>query len=359
MKKCTLFLMISIIITCSASGITRSNLDRPLMIGPQYPMMYFTTFFVPDSAFTLSEGDFFFQVTYLENNAFSYTSDALKYSNPDAPPGEFTGNSNEGYSVYLDAEISRRILRTQVGISDGLELQFVFRDFKIGSGSWDSKIESFHESFQLGNQNREFAELDELHIYIRNNETGENEYVITKNMKEYRKESITLAFNMSVSTSEDDALSLTIASNYGDYLLKELNEVKKEGESDHKNFDDYVLALNYSSIFENWSLHAAVSRAFIKNSFLENTAKHIDYSFLGINWHIVQDWDIMIQGLRYSSIYPSDSASNIDFTIGEFTLGARAFITDETAFEIGFVENITQGAQNTDIAFFSSLLMTF
>ena len=359
MKKCILFLMINIIIAYSAIGLTRGNLDRPLMIGPQYPMMYFTTFFVPDSAFTLSEGDFFFQFTYLENNAYSYTSDAQKYNFSDAPPGEFTGESNKGYSVYIDSEISRRIFRTQIGIAEGLELQFVYRDIKIGSGSWDPTIESFHENFQLGNQNREYAEQGELHIYIRNNETGENEYVITENMQNFRKESITLALKMSISTGAENALSLTIASNYGDYLLSELNEVKKDDESTHKNFDDYSFALNYSSIFENWSFYAAVSRAFVKNSLFDDTAKRIDYSFLGINWHVAQDWDILIQGLHYSSIYPSGSTSNIDFNIAELTMGLRAFITEETVFEIGFVENITQGAQNTDIAFFSSLLMTF
>ena len=295
----------------------------------------------------------------MDNNAFSYTSDATKYNNSNAPPGEFTGESTEGYSVYFDAEISRRIFRTQVGIADGFEFQFVYKDFKISGGGWDSTIETFHENFNLGNQNREYAERDELHIYVRNNETGENEYVITESMLDFRKESITLAFKMSISQDEDSALSLTIASNYGDYLLKELNEVKKEDETSHNNFDDYVFSLNYSSIFTNWSFYAAYSKAYTKESLLENTSKRINYTFLGVNWHIVQDWDILFQGLHYTSMFPAGSASNIDNSIIELTGGVRAFFTDETVLEFGFSENFTQGAQNTDIAFFSSILMTF
>lgn len=359
MKKILLSLIIIFLTVFSASGITRDNLDRPLMIGPQYPLLYFTSFFVPDSAFTIPEGDFFFQLTYMENNAYSYTSDAEKYKYSDAPPGKFTGQSNKGYSVYIDAEISRRIFRSQVGISDGLELQFVYRDMKVSSGNWDETIETFHENLQVGNQNREFSDQNELHIYIRNNETGENEYVITESMREYRKESITLAFKLSITEDEDSALSLTIASNYSDSLLKSLNEAKKEDESDHKNFDDYVFSLNYSTIFTDWSFYAAYSRAYIKKSLFENTSQTIDYGFLGGSWNVNQSWDILFQGLHYTSMYPAGSASNTDNSIIELTGGLRAFLTDETAFEIGFTENMTQGAQNTDIAFFSSILMTF
>jgi hypothetical protein len=327
------------------------------MLGPQYPLLFLSTTFEPDTAFLLSQGDFFFASSYTLLNTYVYSSNSAKADDPSAAASEFRTTDSKGYSVYVDGEMDRRFFKVYYGFSDSVEIQFTYQDFRFFSGGLDGSIENFHETFNIGNQGRENTARDLLEIYIYDNETGKNVFVVTKGSAQFIQQSMTLGLKVALKETASEAISFSLSSNFGDYYIeRELNEATSDTESpSHRNFNDYNFTLRYSSLFDSWSLHSAFSVSFVKDSLLEKSPDSIYYFFLGGNWHVGQNWDFILQALEYSSPFPKDQ-STISEDIREISMGLRWFITKNTVFEIGLTENQSQGPQNIDIAFFSNLM---
>ncbi len=328
------------------------------MLGPQYPLFFMVTSFEPNTAFLLEEGQMFFSTSYTLLNTYVYSSNSDKNDNPSGVADQFDESDSDGYSVYFDAELDRRFFKFYYGYSDNIELQFTYRDFRFFPGNLDTTIENFHKNLQIGNQGRENTERDLLEIYIYDNETNENVFIITEGSSTFKQESMTLGVKLLIRQTNNEAVSFTITSNFGDYYIERgINESTSDTEQpDHKNFNDSNVTLRYSSIFTNWTLHAAFSVSFVGKSLFEKSPKELYYFFLGANYHISPNWDCIIQTLEYSSPFPKDSTSTIAADIREITTGLRWYLGKQTAIEIGLTENQSQGAQNIDIAFFSNIM---
>jgi len=334
----------------------RDSLERPIMFGPQYPFMFRSTTFEPDTGFTLEEGKTFIQMGNSAMNTFVMSSNSAKNDTPSGSAATFNNTSSKGYSVYFDGEIDRQFIRLFYGYSDFLELQYTYRQFRFIAGELDETIENFHGTFGLENQGREKTDRDQLEVYIHDNETNQNVFVLTEQENRYRKESVTLGLKFSIKETSDEALSFTLVSNTNDYFIERgINQSSVEDTREHRNFNDMLGSINYSSLFSGGSLFGAFAIAHVSKSLLENSPTEIYYYFLGSNWHLSENWDLQLQSLNYSSPFPKDGVSTIGADVREIALGLRWFWGDDFNLETGLIENQSQGPQNIDIVFYSTI----
>lgn len=319
-----------------------------------------STAFEPDTAFLLKSGEMMFQASYNLLNSYVYSSNSDKNGDPTASADSFSDSPSTGYSVYFDGELDRRFFKFSYGFSDNIELQFTYRDFRIFPGNLDSSIEGFHSFLGIGNQGRENTDQDLLEIHIHDNESGENVFSVVNSMDKFHQESMTLGVRLKIRETAKEAVSFSIASNFGDqYIEQEINDASVDTDKeDHRNFNDYNVALRYTSIFDDWTLHAAFSITFSGRSLLQRSPREIYYYFLGVGWRISDHWDYLLQTLEYSSPFPKDSTSTINADIREITTGFRWLLNDHTALDFGLTENQSQGPQNIDIAFFSNFMFS-
>jgi len=332
----------------------------PILLGPQYPLLYRSTTFEPDSAFPLKPGTVFASFGYSVLNTYVRSNNSDRVGNPSGDPSKFDEIDSTGYSLYFDGEIDRRFQRWYWGFSKNVELQFTFRQLRFIRGSLDSTIEDFHSSFGLGNQGREEASQNDLGIYIHDNETGKNVFQITQSSDEFQQESITLGFKWALRRTNNEAIAFVANSNFGDrYIERELNEINTAFANDHANFDDSNLGLIYSGLYSDWALHAAFSFARAGRSLLEKSPEEIYYFFLGANWKFTEHSRVFLQTLEYSSPYPRETISTIGADVREVTLAMRWLIGKGGNLEMGLIQNQSQGPQNIDILFFSTVGVHF
>jgi Protein of unknown function (DUF3187) len=358
-KTKTVFSILVIIQTAlNLFADSRQFLDKPLMLGPQYPLLFMSTSFEPDTAFLIEQGDWFFSSSYTLLNTYVFSSNSMKADDSSAPASSFQSSDSEGYSVYMDGELDRRFFKLHYGFSDNIELQLTYRDFRFFQGSLDASIEGFHETLGIDNQGRDKTDQDLLEIYIHDNETGENVFVITESSSSFHQESVTLGLKINLQETASEAISFSLSSNFGDYYIeRDINESTSDAQRpEHGNFNDYNLTLRYSSLFDAFTIHAAFSMSFVQDSLLEKSPDIIYFFFVGSNWHISDNWDLILQGLEYSSPFPKDK-STINDDIREISTGLRWYLYENTVMEIGLTENQSQGPQNIDIAFFSNLMI--
>ncbi len=189
MKSKILFLF-SIVIFCvnNLSAESRDDLERPLLIGPQYPLVFMSTTFEPDTAFLLKEGSFFFQTSYTLLNTWGYSTNVENTSSGVT----FIPTDSDGYSVYFDSELDRRFIKLQYGYSDSLELLLVYREIRSLAGTLDSSIENFHSFIHIGNMGRERAEINQFEIYIYDNESDRVVLSLNKTSPSFIQESMTI-----------------------------------------------------------------------------------------------------------------------------------------------------------------------
>ena len=338
----------------------RKELDRPFLVGPHYPLVFMSTTYEPDSAFTVRPGHVLAQLSNNVLNTYVFSSNSRKADDSTASASEFDETTGDGYSVYFDGEINRQIARLYFGLTDSTEIQFTYRQIRFVAGALDKNVEDFHSAINVGNQGRENTEQDLLEIYIKDNQTDQLAFQITEESSKFHKESITLGLKFLLKDTKNEAISLTISSNFGDvYIERGVNEIESERNRDHENFNDVNYALNYTSLFDFWSLYLGVSVAKVGSSLLGNSPDELVYRFAGTNFHLSEHWDFLFQVMEYSSPFPKDNTSTIDADIREITAGFRLVLGQQFALELGLIENQTQGPQNIDIAFFENIMFYF
>lgn len=340
-----------------AQGEPRGALDQPLLVGPQYPLLFMSTTFEPNTAFLLSAGQFFFHFSYTTLNTYVLSNNSNKANNPAGSADIFDATDSKSYSVYFDGELDRRFVRLYYGFSDNIELQYTYRQIRFFPGDFDASIENFHNFLDIGNQGRENTDRDLLEIYIHDNSSQENVFILTEESAEFHQESMTLGLKFLIRETASEAISFKVASNFGDhYVEREINQAPTTYTTAHRNFNDINYSFFYSSLFTDWTLNTGFSISFINESLLEKSPSEIYFFFLGVNWHLSDSWDWLIQTTEYSSPFPKDNVSSINADVREITSGFRWMIGKQVALDFGFVQNQSQGPQNIDIAFFSNLM---
>ncbi len=327
------------------------------MIGPQYPLIFMSTAFEPDSAFLLPEGEIFFQTSYSITNTWGYSENATR----DANGISFTESDSEGYSLYFDGEIERRFAKFHYGFSESIEFQYVYREIRLKPGSLDSAVENFHDFINIGNAGRERTERDLLEIYIYDNKNNQIVTKVTQGSHDFHQESMQLGLKFLIKETANEAISISLTSNFSDYYIERgINEATSDAQSKkHEEFNDFIATIRYTSIFPLWTLHVGSSVAFVNNTLLDNSPEELYYFFAGSNWHLSENWDFLVQILEYSSPFPKDNISSISEDIREISTGIRLLIGSQFALETGFVENQSQGPQNIDIMFFFNAMFNF
>lgn len=353
-----ILILFSFFLTAPVFGENRGLLDRPLLVGPQYPFIFLSTTFEPNTAFLLAEGDFFIQGSYTSLNTYVFSGNSAKANDPAGASDSFNPTGSNSYSVYFDGELDRRFLRLFYGFNDNIELQLTYRDIRFFPGTLDTTIENFHKLLSIGNQGRENTERDLLEVFIHDNQNQENVFSLTKSTSAFHQESMTLGIKLSIRDTATEAISFKLSSNFSDYYIeREINELSVDDQPEHSNFNDYNLSFYYTSLFPEWSLYAGFSIANVQSSLLKRSPKEIYYFFLGLNWHLSESWDFLVQTLEYSSPFPRDNVSTISADVREITAGFRLLFSKQFGFDIGLVENQSQGPQNIDIAIFSNFML--
>jgi len=335
----------------------REVLERPLMFGPQYPFIFTSTVFEPDTAFLLPNGELFFQTAYSVTNTWGYSVNAKRNENG----VYFTESVSDGYSLYFDGEIERRFVKVHYGFSKSIEFQYAYREIRFTPGSLDVLVENFHDLINIGDAGRSRTETDKLEIYLYDNRNNQVVAKLTQPTNDFHQESMQLGVKFLVKETANEAISLSLASNFSDYYIERgSNEATSDAYlKKHEEFNDHNLTLRYTSIYPLWTLHVGFSIAFVKNTLLENSPEELYYFFVGTNWHLSENWDYLVQILEYSSPFPKDNTSSLNEDVRELSMGLRWFIGNQFAMEAGFVENQSQGPQNIDIMFFSGLMVNF
>jgi len=353
------FLTVLIFVILVEAGLAEPKgvLDRPLMIGPQYPLIFMSTAFEPDSAFLLPEGGMLFQNSYSITNTWGYSDNA----NRDENGVNFSVSDSDGYSLYFDGEIERRFIKFHYGFSKSIEFQYAYREIRLSPGSLDVAIEDFHELIDVGDAGRKRTERDQLEIYIYDNKNKRIVTKISKTDSHFHQESMQIGLKYLVRKTSTEAISISLNSNFSDYYIeRRVNEATSDIQlKEHKEFNDFSATLRYTSIFPSWTLHVGTSIAFVRNTLLEYSPEELYYFILGSDWHISENWDVLVQVLEYSSPFPKDNTSSLNEDIREISMGLRWVIGSQFAFESGFVENQSQGPQNIDVMFFSNIMFSF
>jgi hypothetical protein len=352
-----LYIIFIIILAQSAIAESRGVLERPLMIGPQYPLIFMSTAFEPDSAFLLPEGEMFFQTSYSITNTWGHSDNAIRDENGI----NFSETDSDGYSLYFDGEIERRFLKFHYGFNDSIEFQYIYREIRLTPGSLDGLVENFHESINVGNAGRESTARDQLEIYIYDNKNNRIVTKLTQPTNDFHQESMQLGLKFLVRETANEAISISLTSNFSDhYIERGMNEATSDAQSEkHVEFNDFMATIRYTSIFPLWTLHVGSSIAFVSDTLLDNSPEELYYFFAASNWHITENWDLLFQVLEYSSPFPNDNRSSLSEDIREITMGLRWLIGSQFALESGFVENQSQGPQNIDIMFFFNTMFNF
>ncbi|MGK0290134.1 MAG: hypothetical protein ACI86H_001589, partial [bacterium] len=341
-------------------------------VGAQYPLQMMRTRFEPDSGFTLKKGQIYSSFSISHSNSFEFSRNADKARDENGSSSTFNtlvtgviGESddkyyNSGYSIYIDAELLERKAHIRYGLTDHLEIQLTYRDILFSSGTLDGTIEQFHDNFALDNVERNNAKQDQFEIYVWDNETKEYVFKYTVPKSSYQSYAATVGFKYAFFKGDKSAMSLGVNANFNDsYMDLSLNELDSTSDHSsenrtHSNFDDYNISLNYSIKFNAMSFHAAYAVTYMQNAIFKDSPKKITYAFAGVNFHLSESFDFVLQGLIYSSIFPKSSDTEAGNDIQEITLGTRFYLSNWAVLEFGLVENNTQGPQNIDIAYFMS-----
>lgn len=349
------FFVLLITTNLSAFAVNRDSMDKPLLVGPQYPLIFSRTRFEPDSGSTLKAGETLFSLRYLHSNSYEFSENSAKDSDPKADANSFLNTTKSGYSVYLDAEVFKRMLSFNFGLTDSIEFQSTYREISFSGGNLDETIESFHDTFGLGNRERVRTKRNQFEIYVYDNENNIMVYQFTNPRSGYQTESLSLGLKFMLQEAENENLSFKVTSNFFDrYLERETNEI--EGGTKDSDVNDYNVSLNYSSYYQDFTVFAAYSRTHMDTPIFKRSPNQFQYIFMGINYHSSEDWDLLMQALVYTSVFPDDSDSTLGQDLVEITSGIRFFFTEGSALEFGLVENLTQGPHNIDVAFFANLV---
>lgn len=336
------------------------KLDMPLIIGPQYPLSFMRTLYEPDTAFILGAGDSRLFLGYTQTNFNEFSPNSDKDDDPNAPASGFSRLDEGGYSVYVDGELSRRTVKWHWGIFDFMEFQYTYRDIRFERGVLDPLIYNFHEWINNSNRKREATGRHNFAIYVFDNDTGENIFQLDDPPSKYRKEALTVGLKFLIRSTKKEALSLKITSNYSDeYIERNLNQLHYEYKTKFRHFNDYNISLNYSARSKWVSFHAAYATTFMAEPVFPKSPKYLHFYFIGLNIHIANWFDLIIQDLQYTSIFPPTEGTGMLGDVNEPTAGFRWFLSNGSAVEFGFVENYSQGPQNMDVAGYVSFAYEF
>jgi len=349
----TAFLLLAETVMAEPRGV----LERPLMYGPQYPLIFMSTAFEPDTAFLLPEAELFVQLSYSVTNTWGYSANASRDENG----VHFGPTDSDGYSLYFDGELERRFIKIHYGFSDAIEFQYAYREIRLTPGGLDTAVDNFHDLINIGNAGRDRTQRDLLEIYIYDNQNKRIVTKLTKSTGDFHQESMQLGLKFLIRKTANEAISFSLASNFADYYIERgINEATSDAPLEkHREFNDYNATLRYTSIFPLWTLHGAFSIAFVKSTLLENSPEEIYYFFIGSTWHLSENIDFLAQILEYSSPFPKDSTSSLNEDVREISMGLRWFLGKQFALEAGFIENQSQGPQNIDIMFFLNSIFNF
>jgi len=344
----------------------------PLQISPQFPFHLFYTLFDPDSAELIKTGKVQASVGFIQTNIISAGVNSFLYYNErdiwdsgqfkickNYKGGSTSYNWNcksDGYSILFDGEVSQRVFRLNWGVTDYIEIQYINKSIRFMNGNMDRTIENVHENFDLTGGGRQWTDLNNLEVYLWDNETDQAIFQLTDETG-YQKLSETFVLKLKILENPKHwTLSGKIASNFNDeYLWTDLNEIKSQNPTQHNDFDDLNLSLYFTGIWDNLVFHSAISQTQIQSPYFSQSPDRIQFLFLGVTW--IQDSFVLImQDLIYSSIFPSDSRESMGHEINELTLGSRFKITPYFRLETGIVENLfTHGVINIDFSYYVSM----
>lgn len=326
------------------------------MVGAQYPLYNLFAPFTPESAFLLPSGSFTLDIIQNKSNSFEFSQNSEKNYDKTAQPNEFRDDAEGGYSVFLDIESRRTTYRIAIGLADFLEFQFTRSTASLSNTiEMDTFVENFHKNLGLGNYEREQANRGEFHFYIYDNDN--NRLILEMSDPEpFHHILDTYAVKFSLLQGKNHALSAKITSS-----RQRIKSEHTADEYESESFQEKNYSLYYSLIFQPLSIHAAASYTVMPTALFPDSPNELYHYFLGVNAHLSESWDFLIQLLQYRSLYPArnEGTTNMADDVLEFTFGVRYLWNENWALDFGAVENVTQGPNNIDIAFISSLSIAY
>lgn len=331
-------------------------LDRPLLIGPQYPFYQMFATFLPESAYVLPAGSFTFDYFQTQTNSFEFSSNSEKNHDKNADAKEFRKDDKGGYSVYIDMQLRRTHYRLALGIYPGVEIQYMRTTMSAeNSTGLDNLAENFHKNLGIRNFEREQASQGDFDFYVYDNE-NEKYLLEFSDASQFANILDLAALKLQLMADDHYAVAFKVTSSWHRMKTENTDDEYEKANLDEKNYTLYG-----SLFFQPVSIHAAASITVMPNSIFEESPTDLHQYFLGFNYHASDNWDILLQGIQYTSVYPERDEGNSDMSddVQEVTFGVRYIWEDTIACDMGFVENVTQGPNNIDIAFFFNLSLAY
>ena len=326
-------------------------------IGPQYPFLFHYTLFEPTSAKLPPDGVLTTDLLFSATNIYAISvnsfvrlrereqrdSGQFKLCNnfPNAPASYLWNCKSEGYSVFLDGELQQRRFRASWSITNSLALGYAYREIRFSTGILDPHIKNFHNNVGLASSNREWEDNHHLEIYLWDNEEEKAVFQLTSETP-FLKLAETLSLQWQwLNLSKRHHGSFQLSSNFNDHVFwNDLNEVATSSKKDQKPFDDYNVALLYSTIWKNLFFHAALAQTQVKNPYFSKSPRSIKFFFLGLNWDD-EPFQWIVQDLQYSSVFPGDSQEPLNRDNNEMTMRSRVIILQDNAWFYAVLCDIT------------------
>ncbi|MBF0349600.1 MAG: DUF3187 family protein [SAR324 cluster bacterium] len=353
----------------NAWGLNSFYMYRPLSIGPQHPLFFVNTLYMPDTAGQKDSQWAILDLGYYHVNFFEKSVNV----GVDGPPEDFPirfkrcegyhvelpaydwNCKGRGYSIFQDGEYLRRIALFSLQWGSSTEIQWAYRDIYFRGGELDRVIEQYHRLWGMSDE-RNQASRDSFSIFVWDNEEQKFVYFQDQPTHEYQIESRTLSLKQTLIQSEHFAFSFKLASNFEDQYLETLNTVSKETSPD---FNDYNMALESSYLGDTWALHVGRAQTISHKPRFEKSPTPLNFFFLGFVFQLSEYTYFLIQDLFYSTIFPKDGRESLHHDLRERALAIRIAVGENLNVETGLVNNVTWEPHNIDASFFFRLILAY
>ena len=353
-----LVLALSTMVPGLARGADNSGLG-PFSVRNQFPLALPYLSFLPEVPGTLAAGGVRAAYQYAIANTFINTQSPERSTSPIINEATVAGGLTAtdfpavGYGAYLDVETVRHQLLLRYGLRDSVELGLDLAWVTFGGGGLDSMIELVETSVDGFNKDRSHAARDHFDLYLSRDGrllvgTSEPATALPQdpvlNLKWNWGEGgavlplVTLKLSYKVPLDSEPARPRNLVSSgradYGYALLvaKQIGSVVAHLQIGHNHLD--VEGNDYSS--------------------------DLEFKLFGLEFRAAEHHSWLVQIMSQSSLFRSAdfNARPGDFLLSRptdvMTAGYR-FQGSEVGFDLGFVEDLNQNQNETDIILFTEL----
>lgn len=331
----------------------------PFSVRNQFPLSLPYLSFLPESPGTLAAGGVRAAYQYAIANTFINTQSPERNNTQVIDEATVAGGLTaanfpaQGYGAYLDVETVRHQLLLRYGLWDSVELGLDLAWVTFGGGGLDSMIESVETSVHAFNKDRSHAARDRFGLY-------------------FSRDGRLLVGTSEPATALPQDPVLNLKWNWGEggevlplVSLKLSYKVPLESDpSQPRNLVSSGRADYGYALLAAKQIGSVVAHLQVGHNHLEvdgnDTSTDLEFKLFGLEFRAAEHHSWLVQIMSQSSLFRSAdfNARPGDFLLSRptdvLTTGYR-FQGSSVGFDLGFVEDLNQNQNETDIILFTEL----